>query len=105
VSHTLALVTTCWGLLMGLAPLLQVRVIVRERDSSGTSLSWVLILLVGFVLWFTYGVVNHDVPIVISNIVAVIVTTTLLVTALVHGRRSRGDEEVARRAPRHTSNV
>jgi MtN3 and saliva related transmembrane protein len=105
VSETLALVTTCWGLLMGLAPLLQVRVIVRERDSSGTSRSWVLILLVGFVLWFTYGVVNDDVPIVISNVVAVVVTTTLLVTTLVYGRRSTEDEEEARRAPRHTSNV
>jgi MtN3 and saliva related transmembrane protein len=105
LSETLALVTTCWGLLMGLAPLLQVRVIVRERDSSGTSLSWVLILLVGFVLWFTYGVVNDDLPIVISNVVAVFVTTTLLVTTLVYARRETEDDEVARSSPRHTSNV
>jgi MtN3 and saliva related transmembrane protein len=90
---------------MGLAPLLQVRVIVRERDSSGTSLTWVVILLVGFVLWFTYGVVNDDLPIVVSNVVAVVVTTTLLVTALVYGRRSTEDDEVARRSPHHTSNV
>jgi MtN3 and saliva related transmembrane protein len=72
---------------MGLAPLLQVRVIVRERDASGISLGWVLILLVGFMLWFSYGIVNDDLPIIISNAVAIVVTTTLVVTVRIYARR------------------
>lgn len=80
MSAVLALVTTFWGLLMGLAPLLQVRVIVRDRSSEGVSVGWVLILLIGFLLWLTYGIVNRDVPLIISNVVAAVVTTTLLVT-------------------------
>ena len=87
MSETLALVTTSWGLLMGLAPLLQVRVIVRERESSGISLGWILILLVGFVLWLAYGVVNKDLPITITNLVSVLATTTLLITTRTYGRR------------------
>ncbi|WP_395693590.1 SemiSWEET family sugar transporter [Nocardioides sp.] len=82
----LAFVTTCWGLLMGLAPLLQVRVIVRDRDSGGTSLGWVVILLLGFMLWFAYGVVNHDVPIMITNVVSATVAATLLIVARIYGK-------------------
>jgi uncharacterized protein with PQ loop repeat len=87
VSTTLALVTTFWGLLMGLAPLLQVRVIVREKDATGTSVAWISILLVGFLLWLAYGIVQRDVPLILSNIVAATVTTTLLVTIGVYRRR------------------
>ncbi len=88
--QTLAFVTTGWGLLMGLAPLLQVRVIVRDRNAAGTSLGWVLILLVGFGLWLTYGVVNNDLPIVITNAVAAVVTTALVITVRVYSRQPAG---------------
>jgi uncharacterized protein with PQ loop repeat len=71
---------------MALSPILQIRVIVRERDARGTSLGWVLILLVGFVLWLTYGLVNRDVPIIITNVVALVVTAVLLVVLRVVGR-------------------
>lgn len=84
MSETLTLVTTFWGLLMGLAPLLQVRVILRERDSRGTSLGWVVILLVGFTLWFAYGVVNDLVPVMVTNLVSVTVTATLLVATRIY---------------------
>lgn len=87
MSSALAVVTTGWGLLMGLAPLLQIRVIVRERDASGTSLGWVVILLVGFLLWLAYGVVNQDLPIIITNTVSVTVTATLLITMRIYARR------------------
>ncbi len=80
MSSAIAYVTTFWGLLMGLAPLLQVRVIVRERSSEGISAGWVMILLIGFLLWLVYGFVNRDVPLMITNVVAVSVTTTLLIT-------------------------
>ena len=80
MSSAIAYVTTFWGLLMGLAPLLQVRVIVRERSSEGISPGWVMILLIGFLLWLVYGFVNRDVPLMITNVVAVSVTTTLLIT-------------------------
>ena len=80
MSSAIAYVTTFWGLLMGLAPLLQVRVILRERSSEGISAGWVMILLVGFLLWLAYGFVNRDVPLIITNVVAVSVTATLLVT-------------------------
>jgi len=74
---------------MGLAPLLQVRVIVHERNSSGTSVGWVLILLVGFIHWFAYGMVNQDVPIMVTNLVSILVTATLLIATRIYRSGSR----------------
>lgn len=89
MSNALAVVTTCWGLVMALSPILQIRVILRERDASGTSLGWVLILLVGFVLWLAYGLVNTQLPIIITNVAALGATATLLVTMRVVERRGK----------------
>jgi len=86
LSETLAVLATCWGVVMGLAPLLQVRIIVRARDATRTSLGWPLILLVGFVIWFAYGVVKHNIPLMASNAVSMSATTTLLITALMYRR-------------------
>lgn len=72
---------------MGLAPLLQVRVIVRERSARGVSLTWVWIMFVGFVLWLSYGLVNRDLPIIIANCVSITTAVVLLGTATFYGRR------------------
>lgn len=86
MSTTLSVVTTCWGLLMALAPLLQIRIVVRDRDASGISRGWLVILVIGFVLWLVYGVVNVVVPIIVTNIVAVTVTAALLAVVWRFGR-------------------
>ena len=91
MNTALAVVTTGWGLVMGLAPLLQVRLILRTGESSGTSLGWVMILLVGFSLWFSYGVVNGDKPIIISNSVALTVTIVLFVVTLRYRRNGKAE--------------
>jgi uncharacterized protein with PQ loop repeat len=91
MSETLAVATTLWGLLMGLAPVLQIRLILRDGDASGTSLGWVVVLLVGFVLWLSYGLTTKDAPIIITNIVAVVVITILLAVVLRHTTRSGGN--------------
>lgn len=71
---------------MALAPLLQIRIIVRNRDAGGTSPAWVSIMLIGFLLWLAYGLVNQALPLVITNTVSVLIATALLVTI----RRFRG---------------
>jgi MtN3 and saliva related transmembrane protein len=83
---------------MALAPLLQVRVIRRTRDAAGTSMCWVLILLVGFVLWLAYGLVHRDLPIIITNLVSVLAATVLVVTVRLY--RHRGKYGFSRRTVR-----
>jgi MtN3 and saliva related transmembrane protein len=87
VSEVLPVLTTCWGLVMALSPILQIRVIVRNQDASGTSPAWVAILIVGFLLWLSYGVVNQAPPLIITNTVSAIVGITLLVVIAVYRRR------------------
>jgi uncharacterized protein with PQ loop repeat len=99
MSSTLAVAATSWGVLMALAPLLQVRVILRERDASGTSKTWIVILLVGFVLWFAYGVSTGSVPLIISNTMSGTVALVLLVTAFLFGRRPKGAQEAGNENP------
>lgn len=73
---------------MALAPLLQIRVIIRNRDAGGTSPTWVCILLIGFLLWLAYGLVNRSLPLIITNTVSAGVGFALLVIIVVYRRRS-----------------
>jgi len=56
VSSVLAVAAGSWGILMSVAPCLQIRTIVRARSSSGVSLGYLRVLFIGFVLWLSYGV-------------------------------------------------
>ena len=70
LAPLLTVATTIWGVLMALAPLLQLKLIVRRRDSSSVSLAWIGVLSVGFVLWLSYGLTISSRPLIITNAVA-----------------------------------
>ena len=99
MSDALPVLTTCWGLVMALAPLLQIRLIVRDKDASGVSPTWVCILLVGFSLWLVYGVVNHAVPLIIANTVSLTVGLALLTTVTYFRRRNARAVPASREVP------
>jgi MtN3 and saliva related transmembrane protein len=90
MQSTLAVVATSWGLLMSLAPLLQVRVIFRQRDSSGVSIAWIAVLLAGFILWLSYGAAIGNLPLIVTNVVSCVVcTVTFTVVLLFRKQPSR----------------
>ena len=82
----LALAATCWGVLMSLAPLLQVRVILREKSATGVSPAWLAVLVVGFALWLAYGVALGDLPLVLTNLCSISVGTFTLLVVLRYRR-------------------
>jgi uncharacterized protein with PQ loop repeat len=90
MSSTLALITTCWGVVMSLAPLLQVRVIRQRRDSAGTSLGWPAVLLVGFTLWLVYGITIGNLPLIITNTMAALVCAVTLAVIIRYRRPAVG---------------
>jgi hypothetical protein len=49
---TLAVAPSPWAVLMGIAPVLQIRQMLRQRSSQDVSVSYFVILLVGFALPF-----------------------------------------------------
>lgn len=40
---------------MGIVPILQIRRMLRERSARDVSLGYFAVLLIGFLLWITYG--------------------------------------------------
>ena len=78
----LAVTASSWAVLMGIAPVLQIRRMLRERSSRDVSIAYFAILLVGFLLWIGYGAAAGLPALVIPNIVATLVGTAVIVVAL-----------------------
>jgi MtN3 and saliva related transmembrane protein len=89
VVPVLAVTASAWGVLMGLAPVLQIRRMLRERSSREVSLGYFLILLTGFLLWISYGLAAGNMALVIPNCIAFMVGITLVAVALRLRRSSR----------------
>ena len=78
---SIAFVASSYGVVMAISPLLQIRAILRSRDSSSVSAGYQRVLLVGFLLWLAYGIASDNWAIIVPNIVASFVSAaTILVT-------------------------
>ena len=86
MTTVLGVTAATWALLMALSPLLQIREILRRRSSAGVSIAYFAVLLVGFALWIAYGYARRDLPLIIPNSVALLVTAQTILVA----RRYRG---------------
>ena len=82
VVPVLAVAASAWGVLMGIAPVLQIRRMLRGRSSRDVSLGYFMVLLAGFGLWISYGIAAGNLVLVIPNSVALLVGTSLVVVAL-----------------------
>lgn len=91
MSSFLAVATTVWGVVMAVSPLLQIRLILRTKDSSSVSLGWMFVLLIGYILWFSYGIAFNTLPLIIANSFAVVVGAALIVTVLIY-RKPQADK-------------
>ena len=81
VVPVLAVTASSWGVLMGIAPVLQIRRMLRERSSQDVSLGYFMILLAGFLLWISYGIAAGNMVLVIPNSVALLVGIALVTVA------------------------
>jgi uncharacterized protein with PQ loop repeat len=82
VSDTLAVIAATTGIVMATAPVLQIRRMFARRSSDDLSLAYLGVLLVGFVVWISYGISLGNFALIIPNVVALIVTVTTIVVAL-----------------------
>jgi uncharacterized protein with PQ loop repeat len=81
-TTALAVAAATWGILMALAPVLQIRRILRLRSSRDISLSYLGVLTVGFVLWIAYGLALENAALVVPNTIALAVGTATFAIAL-----------------------
>ena len=79
---SLAFIASSYGVLMAIAPLLQIRAILRSRDSSSVSAGYQRVLLLGFLLWMGYGIASDNWAIIVPNIVAALVSVATIVVTL-----------------------
>ncbi len=86
MTDLLPLAAGTWGVLMGLAPLLQIRTILRRRSSADVSIGSMAVLFVGFCLWLAYGLSIGDGALIATNVTALTVTGTAIAVTLAYRR-------------------
>ena len=80
--NVFAAAAASWGVAMALAPLLQIHKIRRARSSASVSVAYQEVLLMGFVLWLSYGVAAANLALIIPNTVAALVCAAGIVVTL-----------------------
>jgi MtN3 and saliva related transmembrane protein len=78
----LAFVASSYGVVMAVAPMLQIRAILQTRTSAGVSAGYQRVLLVGFLLWLSYGVASDNWAIIVPNTVAAFVSLATIVVTM-----------------------
>ena len=82
MTDALALGAAVWGVLMAVAPLLQIRRMAQTSSSSDISLGYLTVLQIGFVLWVAYGIAIANMALIIPNTVALFVGLATIVVAI-----------------------
>lgn len=72
-----ALTTLCW--------LPQMIKVLRDRDTSGLSVTTFATLVSGLALWLAYGVMIQSWPLILANAVTLALNATILAVKLRHG--------------------
>ena len=81
MTDALAVTAATYGVLMAIAPLLQIRRMLETRSSADVSLGYLWVLEIGFGLWMAYGISLPNLAIVIPNSVAVTVGLATILVA------------------------
>ncbi len=81
-TAVLGIVAATWGIVMSLAPILQIRAIRSQGDSDSVSAGQWVVWCVGFSLWLAYGISISDPPLIVNNAFALIMGITTLTIVL-----------------------
>ena len=82
MTEYLAVIAATWGVAMAVSPLLQIRAIRLHQSSASVSVGYQQVLLVGFILWLSYGISLHNWAIIIPNVVAAVVSVATIVVSV-----------------------
>ena len=85
----LAVIATLAGVMMALAPVLQIRRMFNTRSSRDVSLLYLTLLDLGFVAWISYGWAIGNPALLLSNSASMTFMTVTILVALAF-RRGKG---------------
>ena len=70
------------GLCTAVSLLPQIFKIVKEKKAQDISVAYLLVLLLGLILWIVYGVLKKDIPVIATNVLSVLMNVTTIVLGL-----------------------
>jgi len=76
------------GVLTSVSMIPQLIKVIREKNVEDLSWVMILVLICGLSLWVWYGILQNEMPIILSNAFAVLVNITLLVCFILFRKKS-----------------
>ncbi len=85
VINYIALIGLLAGACTTLSFLPQVIKTVKMKETRDISLSMYIILAAGILLWIIYGMLIHDLPVVLANSISFALASTIIFLKIKHG--------------------
>ena len=76
------------GFLTSVAMIPQLIKVIKEKNVEDISWVMILVLICGLSLWVWYGIIQEELPIILSNAFAVLVNLTLFICYLLFRKKS-----------------
>jgi MtN3 and saliva related transmembrane protein len=70
------------GFCTAISLLPQVIKMVKQRKAEDISIVYLLILLVGLILWIVYGFLRKDIPVIATNSLSLVINLTTIVLGI-----------------------
>lgn len=62
--------------------------VIKEKNADDISVVMLLVLITGLSLWVWYGILQNELPIILSNSFSVLVNITLLICCMMYKKKS-----------------
>lgn len=62
--------------------------VIKEKNANDISVVMLLVLITGLSLWVWYGILQNELPIILSNSFSVLVNITLLICCMMFKKKS-----------------
>lgn len=66
----------------------QVHQIYKTKDTSSISLGMYVLFVLGIFLWFCYGILISDLPLILANLVTLILSSAILTMKVLYSQRT-----------------
>ena len=62
--------------------------VLKEKNAEDISVVTLLVLIAGLSLWVWYGILQDELPIILSNAFSVLINITLLICSLIYKKKN-----------------
>ncbi|MCB4792870.1 MAG: SemiSWEET transporter [Elusimicrobia bacterium] len=73
------------GILCTISFIPQVYVVIKTRNTKDLSLTTFTIFAIGVFLWFIYGLLIHEMPVIIANLATLVMIIIIIIMKIKHG--------------------